>query len=62
MSAPATAAEISAAATASGAFPLASGSKDAAVVLTLAPGAYTAFVSGANRMTGVALIEIYEVP
>ena len=47
----------------SGAFALANGSKDAAMILTLAPGAYTAQVSGADgTSTGVALIEVYEVP
>ena len=46
-----------------GAFALANGSKDAALILTLAPGAYTAQVSGADgTSTGVALIELYEVP
>ena len=46
-----------------GAFALANGSKDAALILTLAPGAYTAQVSGADgASTGVALIEVYEVP
>ena len=45
-----------------GAFGLANGSKDAALILTLAPGAYTAQVSGADgASTGVALIEVYEV-
>jgi hypothetical protein len=28
----------------------------------LAPGAYTAIVSGVNGQTGVALVEIYEIP
>jgi hypothetical protein len=37
------------------------GSKDAAIVITLAPGAYTAHVTGANN-AGVALVEIYELP
>lgn len=37
-------------------------SKDAMLVVTLAPGAYTAQVSGANNSAGSALIEIYEVP
>jgi len=37
-------------------------SKDAALLVTLPPGAYTAQVSGANGGTGVALIEVYEVP
>ena len=37
-------------------------SKDAALVLTLDPGIYTAQVSGVGRTTGVGLAEIYEVP
>jgi hypothetical protein len=46
-----------------GAFALPSGSKDAAVLLTLNPGAYTAQIKSANNTSsGVALIEIYEVP
>jgi Putative Ig domain len=45
-----------------GAFPLASNSNDAALILTLAAGTYTAQISGANGTTGVALAEIYEVP
>ena len=46
-----------------GAFALPSGSKDAAVVITLNPGAYTAQIKSAkNASSGVALIEIYEVP
>lgn len=44
-----------------GAFPFASGSKDAALVLVLQPGAYTAIVSGKNSANGVALLEVYEV-
>ncbi len=44
-----------------GAFPWPANSRDAALVATLAPGAYTAQVSGANNSTGVALIEVYEV-
>ena len=42
--------------------PLASDSKDAALVLTLEPGVYTAQVSGVGSTTGVALVEIYEAP
>jgi hypothetical protein len=38
------------------------GSKDAALLVTLLPGAYTAHVFGANDSTGVALIEVYEMP
>ena len=37
-------------------------SNDSAVLLTLAPGAYTAEVLGASGDTGVALVELYEVP
>ena len=47
---------------ASGAFVLGAGSRDAAIVLTLQPGAYTAQVSAADGSSGVALVEIYEVP
>ena len=36
-------------------------SKDAMLLLTLPPGAYTAEVSGINGTTGVALLEAYEV-
>jgi hypothetical protein len=46
-----------------GAFGLASDtSKDAAVVVELPPGAYTATVTGKNNATGVALVEVYELP
>ena len=38
------------------------GSKDAALLVTLPPGAYTAQLSGADGGTGNGLIEIYEVP
>jgi hypothetical protein len=45
-----------------GAFALAAGSKDAALVVTLAPGGYTATVSGGSgAATGQALIEIYDL-
>jgi hypothetical protein len=44
-----------------GAFALrSSGSRDAALLLTLAPGIYTAQVSGFNSSTGIALVEIYD--
>jgi hypothetical protein len=56
-------AAIATAAIQTGAFALPSGSKDAAVLLTLSPGAYSAQVKSAkNASFGVALIEIYEVP
>jgi hypothetical protein len=46
-----------------GAFALTSGSSDSVLLLTLAPGAYTAQVGAAdNAGTGIALVEIYEVP
>ena len=54
--------EVAAAAKASGAFALDEGSKDAALVLTLRPGAYTAQISGGGGAAGVALLEVYEVP
>jgi hypothetical protein len=44
-----------------GAFSLAANSADAAILVTLPPGAYTAEVSGVNGSTGVGLAEIYEV-
>ncbi|MSU50153.1 MAG: hypothetical protein EXS37_13895 [Opitutus sp.] len=50
----------------SGAFPLApaaaNANADAALLLSLAPGNYTAQVTGADGSTGVALLEIYELP
>jgi len=45
-----------------GAFSLDPTSKDAALLATLAPGGYTAQVSGVGGTTGVALVEIYEMP
>jgi hypothetical protein len=45
-----------------GAFPLATGGRDAATLITLPAGAgYTVKVSGVNNTTGEALIEVYEV-
>ncbi|HUR60162.1 MAG TPA: hypothetical protein VM029_20735, partial [Opitutaceae bacterium] len=43
-----------------GAFALVPGSKDAALLLTLQPGAYTVHVTGVANGTGVALVEIYD--
>jgi hypothetical protein len=37
-------------------------SKDAALSVTLEPGVYTVHVSGVNSTSGVALIEVYEMP
>lgn len=45
-----------------GAFSLDAGSADAALVITLNPGAYTVQVNGTNGTSGVALLEIYELP
>jgi hypothetical protein len=46
-----------------GAFGLADGnSKDAVLLVTLQPGAYTVVASGVNSSTGIALVEVYDVP
>jgi len=45
-----------------GAFAFAAGSLDSALIVTLAPGNYTAQVSGTGGTTGVALVEAYELP
>lgn len=47
---------------AAGAFALTNGTADAALVATLQPGTYNAKVSGAGNTTGVALVEVYELP
>lgn len=54
--------ELVAAANAVGAFALPGMAKDAALLVRLAPGSYTVHVSGVNRLTGIALVEVYEVP
>jgi sugar lactone lactonase YvrE len=55
--------EIASAAASVGAFAWTSAtSTDSALLITLPPGGYTAQVSGASGDTGVALIEVYEVP
>jgi hypothetical protein len=56
-------AQIASAASSVGAFAWSiPSSHDSALLVTLPPGAYTAQVSGASGDTGVALIEVYEVP
>ena len=45
-----------------GAFPLAAGGRDAALLLSLPPGTYSAQVTGTGTSTGIALVEVYEVP
>lgn len=54
--------EIENAARAVGAFPLARTSKDAALLIELAPGIYTAHLIGLGHGGGTALLEIYVVP
>ncbi len=56
----AAAGEIAAAAAGVRAFPFAAGSADAAVLVTLPAGAYSAVVEGARDTTGLGLIEAYE--
>ncbi len=36
--------------------------KEAAILVTLDPGAYTAVIRGKNNTTGVALVEVYQMP
>lgn len=45
-----------------GAFPLPDGSRDAALTAVLQPGAYSVLVTGTGNTTGVALLEVYELP
>jgi len=55
--------EVAAEAAAVGAFAWSNpASLDSAMLVTLPPGAYTAQVSGVSGDTGVALVEVYEVP
>ncbi len=56
-------AAVSAVATSVGAFAFQRpASKDAVIVATLAPGSYTAVVKGVNGSSGLAIVEVYEVP
>ena len=52
---------ITDAAVRAGAFPLPDGSADSAIHLALAPGVYTAIMSGVNGAVGVGLVEIYDL-
>jgi uncharacterized protein (DUF1800 family) len=53
---------VSAAATAAGAFSFSNfSSKDAGLLVDLAPGSYTLQVSGAGNSSGVALVEVYDL-
>jgi hypothetical protein len=53
---------LTAAETQTGAFLFGNGSADSAILMVLPPGNYTAEVSGVGATTGIALIEVYEVP
>lgn len=44
------------------AFPLRADSPDAALLVTLQPGAYTVQILDANNTPGLALVEVYGVP
>jgi hypothetical protein len=57
----ATAADLAAAAVNAGAFPLAAGSADSALLVNLAPGTYTVEVMSAGGGSGQALAEVYEL-
>lgn len=54
-------AELTTAFAQAGAFALASSSKDAAMIVTLTPGAYTAVLSPADNHPGVGILELYEI-
>jgi hypothetical protein len=58
----ANAVEVATAAAAVGAFTLPAGSRDAALLVTLSPGSYSAVISGVGNTTGTALVELYVVP
>lgn len=53
---------VSAASNLAGAFPLDPVSTDAVILLELPPGNYTVKTTAADGLTGLALVEIYEVP
>jgi hypothetical protein len=55
--------QVSNVATSVGAFALAAAdSKDAVLLMTLPPGAYSARLSGVGGAGGTAIVEVYEVP
>ena len=57
----ANAAEIKSVSETIGAFALEDGSKDAVLMLSLAPGVYTARIGGKDGGTGIAIVEVYAV-
>jgi hypothetical protein len=56
------AAQLADAAAKVGAFPLPTGSRDAALIRVLPPGAYTVQVSGVGETAGIAVVEVFHVP
>lgn len=54
--------DVAAAAVKVGAFPLPAGSKDAALLMELQPGVYSAHVTSETNEGGTALVEVYSVP
>lgn len=58
----ATATQLATAATAVGATALTSGSRDAALYVSLTPGTYTATVAGPSGATGITELEVFELP
>lgn len=58
---PASAATLAAAFANYTGYPFAVGSRDSAVLVELAPGAYTVQVSGVGNTTGVSLVEVYDL-
>ena len=52
---------IASAASAAGAFPFPAGSRDAAMIVMLPPGAYTVQLAGVGGGTGVGIVEVYDV-
>ena len=53
---------LSETASAVGAFAIPPASKDAAILVTLAPGTYSVEVTGVGSQSGLAVIEVYDVP
>jgi hypothetical protein len=53
---------VAAAAAAVGAFPLAAGSRDAAILVNLYSGAYTVEIAPQTGAGGQVLAEVYELP
>jgi len=54
--------DVSADAVLVGAFPLAVGSADAALVISLTPGSWTAQVTSGDGTAGIAMVEVYDLP